>query len=263
MCPLDALFARTIMLEMKGQLNGRGDIDPDVDMDCIWVSAGVVPYKLCDLNFDCGNCAFDLVMRGGNNDLSAPIRVNIKGYKLCLSLFYHQCHTWARVEQNAYVRVGIDDFGQNLLGEIQGISLPIRGEKLGRDSIRLKGRGAIITLMPPVEGFVVESNDRLMKQPSLLNEYPYDAGWIVHIRPFRLAQNLKGLLYGPQAQDWFDAEINRLSDTIAETIGMAEQMDVGTTLQDGGMTDFELLDKIGCVKTRQIVRQFFSLAAGD
>ena len=70
------------------------------------MGAGVVPYKLCDFHFDCNNFAFDKVIRGGHELSPAP--VNIKGFKLHPFLFYNACHMWARIEENAQVRIGID-----------------------------------------------------------------------------------------------------------------------------------------------------------
>ena len=234
---------------------GYRKIVPDGEKECVWGTAGVVPYKLCEFNFDCGNCAFDMVMRGGY-DL-APSKVSIRGNKLCPLCFYHQCHTWATVEENAHIRIGIDDFGQNLLGEIQSISLPMKDEKLGNKSIRIKSRGGIVSIIPPVDGYVVEVNEDLLTQPSLVNKYPYEGGWLVVLRPARLAKNLKQLFYGDSAIKWFDDEIVRLCHAIAEETDLGVHPDVGDTLQDGGALNFDCLESMPPAKTKKILERFF------
>lgn len=227
-------------------------IVPDDEAECVWVGAGVVPYKLCDFNFDCNNCAFDKVIRGGHDISPAP--VNIKGFKLYPFLFYNTCHMWARVEENAHVRIGIDDFGQGLIGKPQDLCLPIMGEKLSNESIRIKGRGIDILLTPPVEGHVIEFNERLIQQPSLLNEYPYELGWITVVKPFRLSKHLKRLHYGHSAQQWYYAEATRLANLISEEIGMPIS-EVGITIQDGGNPDFDLLDNMDQRSVQRIIEQ--------
>jgi len=217
------------------------------------VGAGVVPYKLCDFNFDCNNCTFYQVIRGGHKLVRTP--VNIKGSQLHPFLFYNHCHMWARVEQNAHIRIGIDDFGQRLIGVPQDLCLPIMGEKLTQESIRIKGRGINISLKPPVEGDVVEFNERLIRQPSMLNEYPYETGWIIIVKPFRLSTHLKRLHYGHSAQQWFYAETTRLAHLIAGEIGKPYS-EVGITSQDGGNPDFDLLDKMGRQGVKRILEQF-------
>ena len=216
------------------------------------MGAGVVPYKLCDFNFDCNNCAFDQVIRGGHELVRPP--VNIKGFKLHPFLFYNAFHMWARVEEKANVRIGIDDFGQGLIGKPQDLCLPIMGEKLTNESIRIKGRGINIFLTPPVEGHVIEFNEKLIRQPTMLNEYPYETGWIIVVKPVRLSKHLKKLHYGHRAQQWYYAEVTRLTNLIADEIGMPLS-DVGITIQDGGNPDFNLLDRMEQLSVQRIIEQ--------
>jgi glycine cleavage system H lipoate-binding protein len=233
-------------------------IVPDDEAECVWAEAGIVPYKLCDFNFDCNNCVFDQVIRGGHE--LVPAQVNIRGCKLYPFLFYNHCHMWARVEEDAQVRIGIDDFGQGLIGQPQDLCLPIMGEKLSKESLRIKGRGVDISLTPPVEGHVVEFNERLIRQSSLLNEYPYEMGWIIIVKPFRLSKHLKKLHYGARAQQWYYAETTRLSHLIADEIGIPHS-EAGITIQNGGNLDFDILEKMKQESIKRIIEQFLMSCA--
>lgn len=231
-------------------------IIPNGDMECIWASAGVVPYKLCDANFDCTSCAFDLVMRGGYK-LNFQ-QMTRRGCRYSPSFFYHSGHTWAMVEENAHVRIGIDDLGQKLLGRIQEISLPEPGGLLSQDRcIAVKGRGTVVSFLTPVEGYVIKTNEKLLKEPSLINLAPYGSGWCVLLQPTRLAKNLQQLLYGTTALNWFDDETVRLYGLFIEEFDMV-QPDVGVTWQDGGVLNFELLDKMRPERIKVLLEQFFS-----
>ena len=227
---------------------------PDGEMECLWAEAGVVPYKLCDFHFDCTNCTFDIVMRGSNDLI--PRRVRSKGGELCTHRFYSHFHTWAQVEEKGYVRIGIDDFGQNILGPIEEICLPLRDEKIDKKSVRIKARGSIIPLIPPVDGYVVGVNEDLAQQPNLANICPYEEGWLVLIRPTRLVKNLNKLFYGTATIQWFDVEMHRLAALISSELNQGAD-DLGMTLPDGGLPDFNILDKLPQAITKRILEQCF------
>ena len=215
---------------------------PEGERECLWAEAGVVPYKLCYANFDCINCPFDIVMRGGKDLI--PRRVDTRGGKLCIHRFYSPCHVWALVEENAFVRIGIDDFGQIVLGPIEKVCLPLKGEKIGKKSIRIKIKDAIIPVVPPVEGYVEAVNDELINQPELANRAPYAEGWLVLIRPTRLANDLKKLLYGRDAIPWFDAEIIRVAELVALELNRGADEHLGITMPDGGLPDLEVMNEL-------------------
>ena len=228
---------------------------PDGERECLWAEAGVVPYKLCTADFDCTNCSFDIVMRGGNELI--PRRVYSRGGRLCTHRFYHHCHTWAQIEEKALVRIGIDDFGQNILGPIEKICLPLKDEKIGRKSIRVKARGGIIPLIPPVDGYVQEVNEHLISQPQLVNKSPYEKGWLVLLRPTRLVRNLKRLFYGAAAIQWFDLEMYRLAALITSELNSKGNEQLGMTLPDGGLPDFDILSELPPSITLKVMEQSF------
>jgi glycine cleavage system H protein len=161
------------------------------------------------------------------------------------------------VEEKAFVRIGIDDFGQNILGPIEKICLPLRDEKIGRKSIRIKARNAIIPLMPPVDGYVEDVNDELVNQPRLANKSPYEKGWLVLLRPTRLVRNLKNLFYGGAAIQWFDVEMFRLAALVTSELNSEPDEQLGMTLPDGGLPDFEILDKLPPNITKRVLEQCF------
>ena len=230
-------------------------IVPDGEMECVWAEAGVVPYKLCDSHYDCSNCSFDIVMRGGKELI--PRRTLSRGGKLCTHRFYHHCHTWAQVEAKAFVRIGIDDFGQNILGPIEKVCLPLRDEKIGKKSIRIKARNTIIPLTPPVDGYVEEVNEEIINEPQLTNASPYERGWLVLLRPTRLVRNLRHLFYGAAAIQWFDLEMFRLAALISTQLNTRKDEELFMTLPDGGLPDFDILNKLPPDITKKVLEQCF------
>jgi glycine cleavage system H lipoate-binding protein len=149
-------------------------------------------------------------------------------------LFYGSGHTWARLEANGTVRVGIDDFARRLLGRIDRIEVPPTGTKLGpRDAalvVRQQGKSAAFA--SPVEGFVCAVNEAVLRDPASLRGDLFGSGWLLQLEPRRLADNLRRLRVGDEARGWLREEVVRLRDFLA---GQVTATAVGATLQDGGL----------------------------
>ncbi|GAB4287790.1 MAG: glycine cleavage system protein GcvH [Deferrisomatales bacterium] len=99
-------------------------------------------------------------------------------------LRYSKDHEWARLEENR-IRVGITDFAQSELGDVVFVELPEVGERFDRGDVfgSVESVKAVSELFLPVGGEIVEVNTALEDAPELINESPYDAGWIVLVRP--------------------------------------------------------------------------------
>jgi len=248
-------LGKNLFERIPERLDEYRKIVPAGEMECVWADAGVVPYKLCDSSFDCQNCSFDIVMRGGKE--LVPRRIQSRGGKICTHRFYSHCHTWAQVEEKAYVRIGIDDFGQNILGPVEKICLPLKDEKIGKKSVRIKARGQIIQLKPPIDGYIEEVNEDLINQPQMVNKSPYEKGWLVLLRPTRLVKNLKKLFYGAAAIQWFDVEMYRLAALITTEINRKVDQQLGMTLPDGGLPNFDILKELPASITKRVLEQCF------
>jgi len=236
------------MLERgEEQPAGVRGIIPGNTKKCFWPDTGRMSDTLFCSQSDCSGCLFSVDM--GRD----PGRNGIIGHR-----FYHHCHTWAQVEEQAVVRIGVDDFGQKMLGPIEKIFLPPEEEETGISSVRIKARGQIIPLILPVDGYVQEVNERLMNQPHLINESPYEAGWLVLLRPTRLVRtSLEKLFYGPAATQWFDLEMFRLAALITSELNNRAGRKLSMRLPDGSLPDFDVLDELPPYITKKILEQYF------
>ena len=97
---------------------------------------------------------------------------------------YLATHEWAQ-ETNGTVRVGISDFAQDELGDVVFVELPAEGDDVEHDTAFgvIESIKAVSDLYAPVSGTVVGINDDLEAQPELVNDEPYDAGWMIDIEP--------------------------------------------------------------------------------
>lgn len=97
-------------------------------------------------------------------------------------LKYSREHEWARLENETIV-VGITDYAQENLGEIVYVELPEEGSQVSRAEAFgvVESTKAVSDLYAPASGTVTEVNDTLVDNPELINEDPYEDGWMIRI----------------------------------------------------------------------------------
>lgn len=112
-------------------------------------------------------------------------------------LLYTEEHEYVRKGKGAGdpVDIGITDYAQGELGDIVYIELPKVGAKFGKHDVfgTIEAVKAVSELFSPIAGEVVAINDRLDKEPALVNSDPYGAGWMIRIKPSN-ASELDGLI---------------------------------------------------------------------
>ncbi len=98
-------------------------------------------------------------------------------------LLYTKEHEWIRVSDNTGT-VGITDFATKELGEVVYVELPKVGDKFktGDAFGNVESVKAVSELFLPCTGEVIEVNEDLGNAPEILNEDPYNKGWLIQIR---------------------------------------------------------------------------------
>jgi glycine cleavage system H protein len=109
-------------------------------------------------------------------------------------LHYTKDHEWIRVEGDAAV-IGITDFAQDSLGDVVFVELPSVGTNVAAGATFgvVESNKSVSDLFAPVAGEVIAVNERLAEQPELVNQSPYDQGWMIRLRIVPPA-DLDGLL---------------------------------------------------------------------
>ncbi|MCX7856746.1 MAG: glycine cleavage system protein H [Deltaproteobacteria bacterium] len=143
-------------------------------------------------------------------------------------VYYHKGHTWAHPE-GEFIKVGIDDFAQKLIGKFEEIYVPKIGEKVDQGAIGLKVRvdSTVIDVLSPVRGEVVAVNEKVIKNPGLINTDPYGEGWVMAVKPDNFRVNLRNLLSGKLARAWLEQHVESLRERMTGNLGVV--------YQDGGV----------------------------
>ncbi|MGM0882168.1 MAG: glycine cleavage system protein GcvH [Bacillota bacterium] len=98
-------------------------------------------------------------------------------------LVYSEEHEWVSKVEGQTVRIGITDYAQSQLGDIVFVEFPEAGAVVtAGDSVgTIESVKTVSELYSPVTGTVTKVNESLIGQPELLNEEPYDGGWIIEV----------------------------------------------------------------------------------
>ncbi len=104
-------------------------------------------------------------------------------------LRYATDHEWTRLEGDK-VKIGIDDYAQDQLGDIVFVELPevgatfSKGEEFGTvESVK-----AVSELFMPIGGEILAINTALEETPEHVNNSPYEDGWMIEIKPSDVAE---------------------------------------------------------------------------
>ncbi|WP_373498274.1 glycine cleavage system protein H [Desulfococcus sp.] len=136
--------------------------------------------------------------------------MEIQGYHLPEDLYYEKNHYWVRKEGDILV-MGMDDFAQKLAGDIVFVQIPFAGKKLavGKKFAQVESGKWLGKVNAPVNGELIEGNEALETEPSLINQDCYGRGWMYRIRPDDMAE-LKDLLHDPaDIEKWLLEDIEK------------------------------------------------------
>ena len=101
------------------------------------------------------------------------------------NLKYAETHEWVRFETDGTVTIGISDHAQQSLGDLVFIELPENGQQFkAADQIGVvESVKAASDIFSPIAGEVIEVNDSLADAPELVNNSPYQDGWLFKLKP--------------------------------------------------------------------------------
>jgi glycine cleavage system H protein len=100
------------------------------------------------------------------------------------NLKYTQDHEWVKIDESTNTAVvGITDFAQQELGDIVYIEIETEGEEISEGEVfgTVEAVKTVSDLFMPLEGKVLEVNPDLEASPELVNEDPYEKGWMIKI----------------------------------------------------------------------------------
>jgi glycine cleavage system H lipoate-binding protein len=175
----------------------------------------------------------------------------VAGFSLPDNLLYHPGHTWALAESPNLVRVGIDDFGARLLGNVNRINMPQRGQwiRQGQPVFSAYRDGQKVEVLSPIEGMVTDVNTTMTQEPKAALGDPYGEGWMLKVQSPDARTNFRNLLGGVVARKWMEESATRLMNRLPAL--------AGAVAQDGGTAVTDLAAQIPEADWGDLAREFF------
>ncbi len=205
------------------------------DQRCVWMTAGVLTYQLCDRNFECAGCSLDAAMRNSYGRPASVMSHPVDRIHLRPGRFYTSEHCWVDLLGPDRVRIGVEPGFARRLAEADGISLPPAGKMLKEREAAVWCRfdDAMVPVRLPFDLRVRESNRLVRSNPALLAHDPYDQGWLLEadVKP----EHLDGqrVMSAREAEKVYQKDEEAFRSAIASStasgLGVA-----GPTMQDGG-----------------------------
>lgn len=170
----------------------------------------------------------------GENSVMAP-----KG------LFYDKSHTWAFMESDGLVKVGIDDFLQHITGPITKVKMRHEGEKIkkGETLFSIIQYGKQLNIQSPVSGIITKNNTMLNTDSSILNSSPYNEGWVYVIESRNWMKDIQSFRRVETYREWIKNEFIRVKEFLFSTTVDVNNLQL--VMQDGGELVDNLLEHFG------------------
>ena len=190
----------------------------------------------------------------GDCALSELTTATVRGFLLEDTVYYHRGHLWLQ-RLNGKVRLGLDDLGQWLLGDIEKITFSRRKGWVERNQplLRISCSNGTAKIASPFSGKVVAVNEVARQDSSMISTDPYGEGWLVELLPAegeltRLGQQAEGFFSGPDARQWLEKEVDRLHGVL--------ETEIGVTMSDGGQVTTNLRDAITKKQWNILIKSF-------
>ncbi|RLB40140.1 MAG: heterodisulfide reductase [Deltaproteobacteria bacterium] len=218
-CPFGAV--KLVAVAGKGF---RAENIPALCKGCGICAAGC-PQKAIDIYHFRDNQILASVQAGGETTREAKAssrpspaaRVTfVSGYLMRRDCMYHVGHTWIERMKGGRLRIGVDDFAGKILGPVDRLNLPPRGEVLRQDRkgwsfLRASRRAPFLS---PVTGKVFDINLDAVSHPENVLKDPYGDGWLLVVEPKGSEAELKHLLYGEAGFRWMEEENRKLLELL-------------------------------------------------
>lgn len=162
-------------------------------------------------------------------------------------VLFDKSHTWSYMEKNGMVRVGAADFLQHITGKISKIIPRNPGEsiKRGEPMFTIVQDGKHLVLYSPVSGTIKNVNKELTINSSMINNSPYNDGWIYEVEPSKWMAEYRNFLMGDSYREWLSKEVVRLKEFLGTHFFRNQAPELQPVMQDGGEIVDNLLENMG------------------
>lgn len=245
------------------------------DSKCIWMSAGIVNYKLCDRNFDCEGCEFNRVMQGAiphfaqqsdQQDKSNGIEHTVlfqclvailEGCNIQLDRYYHHTHFWLKCLDRNTVSVGLDPLSYKIAYPVKRIILPEVGEFFHKGQLIgwLVRNENTIPLHSPLQAEIIKVNPLFLLQGAETVQREDSYLFIMYAEDIlKAVKKSCGSIGG---SDIYGHKISILKNFLQKSINAGQSQEIGITIADGGTCEKDIEKIIGIKLYQEMIYTLF------
>jgi glycine cleavage system H protein len=234
---------------------------PQGELQCVWMDAGVVGFKLCNQEYRCESCEFNTTLQnqqlehagthdqketGGSmerraitadvlfkNVLKSRLE-NLRSAEIPQDRMYSRSHFWAQENESGELRIGMNHIPVNFFQPILSIVVSKAPSNISKNDpfcwIILPG--GTVTLRSPVDAIINKFNPVLQMQPNILRTSPFREGWIMEITT--KTKGLNGFSFLSDSQQHSERILRNIEHSFLHAF-RHQHPRAGTTLFDGGM----------------------------
>ncbi len=233
--------------------NERHAILPRDAEPCVWMSAGMVTYKLCDRDFDCDHCPLDVSLRGNPPEGAVDRPGATAPWNYPADRSYSSGHLWIQPRSDdapETCRIGLDALAASLLGACRKVrwSCP-RELARGEPFCELELDVGSLSLGAPKAGRLEAHNEALADDPASILANPYE-GWLVEMRLQEATE--KPWLPATAARERSELDLRRFRRGAA--LRMLVDRELGPVLADGGSRLTDLRQMVGPAAYLELLR---------
>jgi glycine cleavage system H lipoate-binding protein len=178
---------------------------------------------------------------------ASPLVFNENSINVPKGLYFDKTHTWAFMEKDGVVKIGIDDFLQHIMGPVTRIEMKNPGENIKKGDMVLSiiQKGKQLNIYAPISGTIKEQNKVLISNSSIINNSPYYDGWVYMIEPANWLREIQFLDMAEKYKKWLFNEFSRVKDFLAVSLKVNKVEYENIVLQDGGVLKDSILEDLG------------------
>jgi glycine cleavage system H protein len=238
---------------------------PPAEQKCVWMTAGILSYQLCERQFDCDHCPLDSALRAFPQHPAADVAQDEaregpkETARLVPGYLYSRKHCWIRSTDGTTVRIGIEPRFSSLLRNARTVVLPSVGDRvqMNKACAWIVLEGGTLPIGAPLDAEVSRTNASLVDRPFDIHDDPFEKGWLFEVTTNEDIFNLSSL-YRVAEADRIYAEDERRFQSLVSADLKKHRVTAGATLADGGQPVPNVAEMLGGERYFLLLREVFT-----
>ena len=231
---------------------------------CVWMTAGILSYQLCDRKFECDKCPLDAAMRMHYAKHDENMQPRDRQSKHSPEIpqhreyWYSRNHCWVRPLPDGAVSVGLEPGFASLLTSPKAIVLPAVGEiiKHGQWCFWIVLDGGTIPIRAPLSGTICAVHNSLLKDPYDAISHSLNEGWLFEVEVHEDEALRSHLMKSDEAEKLFMLDARRFEILVGKAL-QQKNNNIGSTFQDGGELLSDISAMLGPKRYFEILHQAY------